>query len=173
MLVKADTSPASWKALAPEERISREGFRPLVTRSGTAASEEDEALLEAAEIYQKQLQNEAALAEDMLNQLDALEFHLKALHGSNDSSEEMSILLSYVRLERAVLAPLSPSDADHDSEHQGLAILDGAAKVDVTRPRPTVGSQKSSRKGRSSEENEEESSDGGSPKPVEGPSSHS
>lgn len=166
MKVRTDSSSGSWKSLAPDQRISREGFKPLVSRSISSSSVETEAALKAAERYQEELKDESARAEDMLQHLDELEGHLHTLHASNDTSEELSILISYVRLEKAVLQSQGSTAAEHDLERQGIPVLSATASVDITRNMPLAKTQRSSEDDSSPEDGEEERGAEGEPVKV-------
>lgn len=166
MRVSTDSSSGNWKSLAPDQRISREGFKPLVSRSISASSIETEATLKAAERYQEELKDESARAEDMLQHLDELEGHLHTLHASNDTSEELSILISYVRLEKAVLQGQGTGGLEHDPERQGVPVLSATASVDITRSMPLAKTQRSSEDDSSSEDAKEERGPEGEPVKV-------
>lgn len=160
MKVRAETPSGNWKELAPEQRVSREGFRPLVSRisasnlSASSGTLEGEAALNAAQRYQEELKVESSRAEEMLQHLDELETHLHALHASNDTSEELSILISYVRLEKATVQSQMPMDGEGDAERQAFAVLGSnpGAQVDPSRLRPTSAVRKSSESGSSTSE---------------------
>ncbi|WP_038172689.1 hypothetical protein [Verrucomicrobium sp. BvORR106] len=151
MRVRTESAPGGWRDLSPEQRISRDGFKPLVTRtispdsaSISTSKVETEAALKAAERYHEELKDESARAEDMLQHLDDLEGHLHALHASNDTSEELSILISYVRLEKALVQGQGQLVTDIDPERQSIPVLSATASVDITRTAPLAKSQPSS-----------------------------
>lgn len=168
MRVRTESAPGGWRELAPEQRISRDGFKPLVARTSspdsasTATSKvETEAALKAAERYHEELKDESARAEDMLQHLDELEGHLHALHASNDASEELSILISYVRLEKALVQGQGQLGTDIDPERQGIPVLSATASVDLTRSKPLAKTHQVSEDDNSSEDsNEDRGSDG-------------
>ncbi|WP_009964639.1 hypothetical protein [Verrucomicrobium spinosum] len=159
MRVRTESAPGGWRELAPEQRISRDGFKPLVARSISpdsasisASKVETEAALKAAERYHMELKDESARIEDMLLHLNDLEGHLHALHASNDTSEELSILISYVRLEKALVQGQEQLVADIAPERQGIPVLSARARVDITRTAPLVKAQPSSDDGHSSKD---------------------
>jgi hypothetical protein len=173
MRVRTESAPGGWRELAPEQRISRDGFKPLVARtispdsaSISASKVETEAALKAAERYHEELKDESARAEDMLQHLDELEGHLHALHASNDASEELSILISYVRLEKALVQGQGQLVSDIDPERQGIPVLSATASVDLTRSKPLAKTQPSSEDDSSPEDANEEPGPEGEPMKV-------
>lgn len=166
MKVRTESSSENWKSLAPDQRISREGFKPLVSRSISSTSTETEAALKAADRYQEELKDESARAEDMLQHLDELEGHLHTLHASNDLSEELSILISYVRLEKAVIQGQDIGGFDHDPDRHGIPVLSATASVDITRSMPLAKPQRSSEDDSSPEDAKEEQGPEGEPVKV-------
>lgn len=172
MRVQIGEGSGNWKNLTPGDRISREGFRPLISRTSAPNdpdAQESEAVLSAAERYQQELKAETARATEMLDHLDELEGRLHALHSNNDALEELSILLSYVRLEKAAVQAQAVGELELDQDNALLAQPGGSGTVNVPRRQPSQSVRKSSEGTSSgSDDPQEDDAQEGSASPIQG-----
>jgi hypothetical protein len=101
-----------------------------------------EALLEAAEQYQLTLKEGSAPPEALLQQLDELEAKLHALQGNNDALEELSILISYIRLEKAALRFRLPLTVEKEISPRLPPTMGGKPAPARTQRSPSLSSRK-------------------------------